>query len=178
MLEGTGAEEVELVDEPVVRVEVEESPPVRVVIVWVVVLPVDVVTVELLLELVLELELVPEPVPELVLVPLRVPVFVEELERVVTRIWLVGLYTGDSKLADSVVVAVPVKARELDEEAEAEEVARSVRVVESDEAGEPFIIVPVSSVCEDEDCANTPTSCDASAVATRRGNNIGRMVAA
>lgn len=74
------------------------------------------------LEFVLELELVLEPEPVLELVS----VFVVELERVVTRIWLVGLYTGDSKLADSVVVAVPVKARELDEEAEAVEVVRSV----------------------------------------------------
>ena len=32
-MEGTGAEEVEEVDEPVVRVEVEESPPVMVVMV-------------------------------------------------------------------------------------------------------------------------------------------------
>lgn len=131
------------------------------------------------LELVLELELVPEPVPVLELVPVPVvePVFVVELERVVTRIWLVGLYTGDSKLADSVVVAVPVKARELDEEPEAVEVARSVSVAESDEAGEPFMIVPESSVCEDEDCADTPTSCDASATAARRDNDMGRMVA-
>lgn len=88
-----------------------------------------------------------------------------------------GLYTGDSKLADSVVVAVPVKARELDEEAEAVEVARSVSVAESDEAGEPFMIVPESSVWEDEDCANTPTSCDASATAAKRDSDTGRMIA-
>lgn len=38
------------------------------------------------------------------------------------------------------------------------------------------MMVPVSSVCE-EDCANTPTSCDASAAAARSDSGMGRMIA-